>query len=148
VGGVSWFEASAYCAWAGLRLPTEAEWERVARGPTSARYPWGDQPPLNESRANYHSKIRHPTPQGQYPKGRSVEGIDDLLGNVWEWCSDWYGGYSADRQENPLGAQNGEAKVLRGGSWLVYPRYVRVSGRVWDEPARRDDNVGFRCAGS
>jgi formylglycine-generating enzyme required for sulfatase activity len=147
VVGVSWFEASAYSSWAGLRLPTEAEWERVARGPTSARYPWGDQPPLNESLANYHSKIRHPTPQGQYPKGRSVEGIDDLLGNVGEWCSDWYGGYSADRQENPLGALNGEAKVLRGGSWGNDPRSVRVSYRYRGGPTDRVFNVGFRCAG-
>ena len=147
VVGVSWFEASAYCAWAGLRLPTEAEWERVARGPTSARYPWGDQPPLDESLANYNSKIRHPTPQGQYPKGRSVEGIDDLLGNVWEWCSDWYGGYSGDHQENPAGGKTGEYRVLRGGAWIGSPQDVRVSDRDGYEPTNRDDLIGFRCAG-
>ena len=130
VVGVSWFQASAYCAWAGLRLPTESEWERVARGPTNARYPWGDQPPLDELRANYTRKWGRPTPAGDYPNGRSVEGVDDLLGNVWEWCSDWYGGYSRDKEENPVGAKAGGEKILRGGSWFNYPRSCRVSNRT------------------
>jgi len=140
VVGVSWYEASAYCGWAGLRLPTEAEWERVARGPRNARYPWGDHPPLDESRANYNLKIGHPTPQGHYPNGRSVEGVDDLLGNVWEWCSDWYGSY-------PDGTQNGDWKVLRGGAWIYISRYVRVSYRLRLVPTYRNYNIGFRCAG-
>ena len=147
VVGVSWFEAAAYCVWAGLRLPTEAEWERVARGARSARYPWGDEPPLDELRANYRGKIGHPTPEGQYPHGRSVEGVEDLLGNVWEWCGDWYGGYSKDGNENPAGPRSGDRKVLRGCSWVNNPRSVRVSIRLRIEPAVRDSDIGFRCAG-
>jgi formylglycine-generating enzyme required for sulfatase activity len=146
VVGVSWFEASAYCAWAGLRLPTEAEWERVARGPHSTRYPWGNEPPLDESRANYNRKIGHPTPAGQYPAGRSVEGVDDLLGNVWEWCSDWYADYREGSQVNPAGPEKGGWRVLRGGCLFVNPRCVRVSFRNDFEPAARGNLIGFRCA--
>ncbi len=139
VVGVSWFEASAYCAWAGLRLPTEVQWERVARGPGSARYPWGDQPPLDESRANYEAKIGHPTAEGQYPNGRSVEGIDDLLGNVWEWCNSG---------ENPSEGKTGEHKmIVRGGSWDDIPWFVRVSCRLRLETSLRHLLIGFRCAG-
>jgi formylglycine-generating enzyme required for sulfatase activity len=147
VVGVSWFEASAYCAWAGLRLPTEAEWERVARGPRGSRYPWGNEPALDVTRANYNGKIGHPTPAGQYPAGRSVEGVDDLLGNVWEWCSDWYADYSGDRAENPAGPKAGEFKILRGGAWFDFPGFVRVSVRSRYVPALRLSDFGFRCAG-
>jgi len=82
VVGVNWFEASACCAWAGLRLPTEAEWGRAARGPNGSRYPWGDKPALDETRANYGRKIGHPTPEGQFSNGRSVEGVRTF----WEMC--------------------------------------------------------------
>ena len=135
VVGVNWFEASAYCAWMGLRLPKEAEWERAARGPQSARYPWGNEPALNQLCANYSRNVGHPSPEGRYPPGQSVEGIHDLLGNVWEWCSDWYGQDSR------------ELKVLRGGSWYYNPQNVRVSYRSRSEPANRYNNIGFRCAG-
>ena len=147
VVGVNWFEASSYCTWAGLRLPTEAEWERVARGPESARYPWGGHPPLDESRANYGSKIGHPTAQGHYPNGRSLEGVEDLLGNVWEWCGDWYADYSGDSEENPAGGKLGESKILRGCSWSDDPEFVRVSYRDWSAPSTRYLVIGFRCAG-
>jgi formylglycine-generating enzyme required for sulfatase activity len=146
VVGVSWFEASAYCAWAALRLPTEAEWERVARGPNSARHPWGDAPALDHSRANYEIVVGHPTPVGLFPEGNSTEDICDLLGNVWEWCSDWYAGYSDNQNENPAGLQKGDLKVLRGGAWIDGPGCVRVSVRDGGGPADRYSNVGFRCA--
>jgi len=148
VVGVSWFEAAAYCAWAGGRLPTEAEWERAARGPEGGKYPWGDTPPLDPSRANYsETKVGHPTPVGLFPKGNTSEGLCDMLGSVWEWCADWYGLYEAASRDNPLGPGKGEYKVVRGGSWDNFTRNVRVSGRGRYEPTIRFDNLGFRCVG-
>jgi formylglycine-generating enzyme required for sulfatase activity len=146
VVGVSWFEAAAYCSWKGGRLPTEAEWERAARGPAGTRYPWGNEPPLDTSRANYKVVVGNPTPVGLFPKGNSSEGLCDMLGNVWEWCGDWFGSYEAGSQENPTGPQDGKYKVLRGGSWVDNPPYVRVSFRDRFEPYRYY-NFGFRCAG-
>jgi formylglycine-generating enzyme required for sulfatase activity len=145
VVGVSWFEAAAYCRWAGVRLPTEAEWERAARGPKSGRYPWGDSPALDESRANYNDNIGHPTPVGLFPKGNTEEGLSDLLGNVWEWCSDWYGDDEAGNAENPRGPKKGKEKGVRGGSWANSSEYVRVSFRDGGEPAGRYEFMGFRC---
>jgi formylglycine-generating enzyme required for sulfatase activity len=146
VVGVSWFEAAAYCAWAGGRLPTEAEWERAARGPDGSRFPWGDAPPLDPSCANY-SGVLHPTPVGLYPKGNTRERLCDMLGNVYEWCADWYGPYKDGFQENPIGPKAGDARVLRGGSWGDLPLYVRVSYRHRYEPSLRVESIGFRCAG-
>jgi formylglycine-generating enzyme required for sulfatase activity len=142
VVGVSWFEAVAYCAWAGGRLPTEAEWERAARGPAGSRYPWGDKPPLDPTRANYESNIVDPTPVGLYPKGNTSEGLCDMLGNVWEWCQDWSGDYQ--RGAPP---EEGEEKIVRGGSWNYIPQSVRVSYRIVYVPVLRADGIGFRCAG-
>jgi len=95
----------------------------------------GNEPALNQLCANYSRNVGHPSPEGRYPPGQSVEGIHDLLGNVWEWCSDWYGQDSR------------ELKVLRGGSWYYNPQNVRVSYRSRSEPANRYNNIGFRCAG-
>jgi len=147
VVSVSWFEAAAYCAWAGGRLPTEAEWERAARGPEGTRYPWGNQPPLDASRANYDNAIGHPTPVGLFPNGSTPEELCDMLGNVWEWCSDWFGPYETGSQANPSGPKEGNIKVLRGGSWSSIPRGVRVSYRGRSGPSSRGNGVGFRCVG-
>jgi formylglycine-generating enzyme required for sulfatase activity len=147
VTGVSWFEAAAYCAWEGGRLPTEAEWERAARGAKSSRYPWGNELPLDASRANYGGNIGHVTPVGLFPKGNSSEGLCDMLGNVWEWCGDWFGPYGTEHSQNPLGPKGGEYKILRGGAWDDDPRVVRVSNRVGFGPAYRGGFIGFRCAG-
>jgi formylglycine-generating enzyme required for sulfatase activity len=146
VVGVSWYEAAACCAWAGGRLLTEAEWERAARGPQSAQHPWGNQPPLDHSRANYDGVAGGTTPVGLYPAGNSVEGICDLLGNVYEWCSDWYGPYSPGGQDNPAGPPTGEFRAARGGCWYNDSRYVRVSNRFRSGPADRHSDIGFRCA--
>jgi formylglycine-generating enzyme required for sulfatase activity len=149
VVGVSWFEAAAYCAWAGGRLPTEAEWERTARGPNGTRHPWGSSPMLSHRNCNYAEKgPGHPSPVGLYPLGKSEEGILDLLGNVLEWVSDWW--HEFDDQpssiNDPLGPKQGDAKVIRGGSWGNSARNVRVSCRAWVSPTKRYSDIGFRCA--
>jgi formylglycine-generating enzyme required for sulfatase activity len=149
VVGVSWYEAAAWCAWFGGRLPTEAEWERAARGPRGTRYPWGDQPLIDPSRANYHGEtaVGHPTPVGLYPTGNTPERLCDTLGNVWEWCDDWFSSYENGVQNNPRGVYTGYAKVMRGGSWNYSPEGIRVSVRGRDAPMNRGDYVGFRCVG-
>jgi formylglycine-generating enzyme required for sulfatase activity len=150
VVSVSWFEASAYCEWFGSRLPKEAEWERVARGAQSARYPWGDQPKLSGFHANYDSKPGYPTPVGLYPLGNSQEGLSDLLGNVWEWTSDWFG--DAYHQQSLTVGPTGPditlaCKVVRGSSWENAEPSVRASSRSKYRPVLRIRRIGFRCAG-
>jgi formylglycine-generating enzyme required for sulfatase activity len=147
---VSWFEAAAYAAWKGYHLPTEAQWERAARGTDARRYPWGDEDP-DDRRLNYVARIGHPTAVGLYPRGNTPDGICDLAGNVWEWCWDWCANYSKDRQENPQGPSAGSSRVLRGGSWLVFGAYnCRSACRNADDPRYRyDHGLGFRlCVSS
>ncbi len=140
---VSWYEAGAYAAWKGCQLPTEAQWERAARGVDARRYPWGDQDP-DDRRMNYKRNIGHPTPVGLYPRGNTPDGICDLAGNVWEWCWDRYGEYRKDRQENPPGPTAGSSRVLRGGSWGNTAYNGLSASRNFHPSHRYNSRIGFR----
>jgi formylglycine-generating enzyme required for sulfatase activity len=139
VVGVCWFEASAYCAWKGVRLPTEAEWEFAARGKDGRKYPWGNKP-ASALRLNFaESKIGKPSPVGLYPLGMTPEGIADMAGNVWEWTESLYDAKSEEYHA---------FRVLRGGSWFVGAGICRSAIRNWALPAYRLGDVGFRPARS
>jgi formylglycine-generating enzyme required for sulfatase activity/predicted phosphodiesterase len=150
VVGVTWYEAEAYCLWLSLktrrsvRLPTEAQWEFAARGEKSRMYPWGNEPPTDRH-ANFESRIGHATPVGIYLLGATPEGVQDLAGNVWEWCGDWYGEYRSEERKDPTGTPGGGSRVLRSGGFDVIPEALRAAWRVTYHPAGGGDNVGFRC---
>jgi formylglycine-generating enzyme required for sulfatase activity len=142
---VSWYEAKAYAEWSGCRLPTEAEWERAARGlgEDYRKYPWGNEEPGKET-MNYDQNIGHPTPVGIFPEGCSPEGVIDMAGNVWEWCEDWRGDYPSGKVINPEGPSNGSARVFRGGGWIFDARFCRSAHRLNNAPDNRGDVLGFR----
>jgi formylglycine-generating enzyme required for sulfatase activity len=166
VVGVNWFEAVAYCAWLSektgeiYRLPTEAEWEKAARGTDQRRFPWGEK--IDGSYANFeHSGDpyeRGITPLGFYD-GRTYKGFTtnnnasfygafDMTGNVWEWCSDWYGGsqyYKNSPHNNPKGPETGTSRILRGGGWVDSAYYQRAANRNSSFPGNRNPIQGFRC---
>jgi len=148
VVGVSWFEAAAYAAWASARLPSEAEWERAARGQDSRAYPWGTREP-DSTRANFScEEMEHragtPTPAGVYPLGATPDGILDMAGNVWEWCADWYAPFRGEAQVDPVGPAKGDARVVRGGAWNRGAIYLRSSYRRHRAPGSHLVTTGFR----
>lgn len=146
VVNVDWHEAAAYCESLGKRLPTEAEWERAARGyAEGAKFPWGEEEPTKGQQAHFNV-LDGTRAVCRFPKNRF--GLCDMAGNVWEWCFDRYERlyYERSPEKNPSGPDEGMYRVLRGGSWADAAKYLTCAYRSFARPRERSPNIGFRCA--
>jgi len=146
---VSWYDAVKYCKWVGGSLPTEAQWEKAARGTDGRIYPWGNTPP-NSKLANYNNNIGTISSVGSFPAGASPYGLLDMAGNVREWIKDWYSDYYFHDapSSNPTGPATGTKHTLKGGGWRDPNVYLRSASRLSHVASSPGDDRGFRCVRS